>query len=241
MNSKPLIGITATPENLSSGLPDDKLAHAYIKAIQTAGGIPIILPSQLSPTDMNLLRSHLDGILLSGGGDIDPDRFHGVHSPTIEGISTERDEMESALVRLSVESNWPLLAICRGVQIVNVAIGGTLYTDIPSQYESSLDHDTPRERGRDFFAHEVTIIEGTVLARILNLPHLMVNSFHHQAVQKVAAGLKVSATADDGLVEGLELPNHPFFVGVQWHPECLPEQPEQRALFETFIRSTCGS
>jgi putative glutamine amidotransferase len=130
-----------------------------------------------------------------------------------------------------------LLGICRGLQVINTALGGTLYTDIPTQYDSLLSHNTPENLGREYFAHEVTIVKETGLAGIVGASVLPVNSFHHQAVKRVAPGLQVTATATDGLVEGLELPNQRFFMGVQWHSECLPDEIAQRALFTAFIRS----
>ena len=232
----PLIGITTNPVHQDNGLPYDKLAHTYCESLRAAGGIPVMLTDLLSADEVISLRGRLDGILLSGGGDIAPERFHGIESPTIGNISPERDRLEFQLVQLSVETDWPLLGICRGFQVINVALGGTLYTDIPEQFATKIQHNTPEECGRDALAHEVTIIEGTVLAGTLKQPHVPVNSFHHQAVTQVAPGLKVSAKAADGLVEGLEMVGKRFFIGVQWHPECMPLRTEQRALFEAFVQ-----
>lgn len=235
--TSPLIGITTAPHFLRNGLSHDRLAHTYIQAVKTAGGIPVLLPSSLQGTDLTVLRERLDGILLSGGGDIDPQRFGGIPSETIDDVSEKRDELEFALVKLSVETDWPLLGICRGMQVINTALGGSLYTDLPSQYGTSVNHSTPDENGRDFLAHEVTIKSDTFLAGILKSQQFWVNSFHHQGIQRAAEKLVLSAVASDGLVEGLELPGRRFFVGVQWHPECLPLQAEAQALFETFIRA----
>jgi putative glutamine amidotransferase len=233
----PLIGITTNPVHPRNDLPYDKLAHTYCESVCAAGGIPVMLPNILSADVVVSLRDLLDGILLSGGGDIAPERFHGIESPAIGNISPERDRLEFQLVQLSVETDWPLLGICRGFQVINVALGGTLYTDIPEQFATKIQHNTSEEYGRDALAHEVTIIEGTVLAGILKQPGLLVNSFHHQAVKQIAPELKVSSIATDGLVEGLEMVDKRFFIGVQWHPECLPLQAEQRALFEAFVQT----
>jgi putative glutamine amidotransferase len=235
--NRPLIGITTNPFMPKNSQLSDKLAHTYCKAVQAAGGIPLMLPTIISAEEIAQLRDHLDGILLSGGGDVAPGRFPEADTGLSEDVSEQRDELELALVNLSLRTNWPLLGICRGCQVINVALGGTLYTDIPTQVNSPLVHNSARELGRDYLAHEVTIIIGTDLAAILGEFTLMVNSFHHQSVKQVGAGLRVSARASDGLVEGLELPGQRFFLGVQWHPECLPLLKEQQALFEAFIQS----
>jgi gamma-glutamyl-gamma-aminobutyrate hydrolase PuuD len=242
---KPLIGITVTPRyphprHSKYALPYDRLAHTYVESIQTAGGLPILLPTNLDAEEIKLLRSHLDGILLSGGGDIEAIRFDGKPSKTISDVSSARDEMEYALVRLSLETNWPLFGICRGMQVINAALGGTLYTDIPEQYDTKTAHNLPEEKGRDFPAHEVRIIEGTKLANIVEKKLLHVNSFHHQGVLKVAEGLVINATASDDLIEGLEIAEQRFLIGVQWHPECLQKSSEQRAIFKTFISAARG-
>ena len=235
--AKPLIGITTNPNFAQKFQPNDKLAHTYIAAIQAAGGIPLLLPNCLTAEEVKLLRGRLDGLLLSGGGDIDPRRFNGKKSDKIGDVSAARDELEIELVKLSLATNWPLLGICRGIQVINVALGGSLYTDIPEQFATALSHDVPADWERDRIAHRVTIVEDTLLAGIMRVPAIGVNSFHHQAIERVAGGLQVCATAEDGLVEGVELPGAHFLVGVQWHPECLTRQKEQRALFETLVRA----
>lgn len=234
---RPLIGITATPEALRYNGKRDTLSQFYSHAVEQAGGIPLILSTNLYLHSLTELRQKLSGILLSGGGDIDPKRFAGVESPRVDGVSHDRDELEFHLVKLSLETEWPLLAICRGEQVMNVALGGTLYTDIPSQFSTSLAHSTPIEKGRDFLAHEVTLEPATHLAGIVGTERLAVNSFHHQVIQTVAPALRVTAHATDGLVEGVELPDHPFFLGVQWHPECLTAHAEERALFAAFVQA----
>ena len=240
--SRPLIGITLNPKypNLKypyQDLPYDRLAHTYIDAIRGAGGIPLLLPTNLSAEELLSLRDRLDGVLLSGGGDIAPERFNGIPSATISDVCPERDNLEFALVKMSLETDWPLMGICRGIQVINTALGGNLYTDIPSQYDSRIAHYTPIDKKRDYLAHEVTIVAGTRLNEITGQAALQVNSFHHQAVQRVSDRLQVSASASDGLIEGVEIPEQRFFLGVQWHPECLPQSKEQQALFSAFIRA----
>jgi len=232
-----LIGITTNPRFPKGDLSYDRLAHTYVESVLAAGGVPVLLPNKLQEAELPALRERLDGILLSGGGDIEPGRFKGTPSPTIGDISEERDELEFGLVRMSVATDWPLLGICRGMQVIDVALGGTLYTDLPTQYDSTIEHNTPDEKGRDYCSHEVTIKPGTVLAEILKSTRLAVNSFHHQGIKQVPPGLRVNATAGDGLVEGVEMVGKRFFIGVQWHPECLPQQAEAKALFTAFIRA----
>ena len=239
--TKPLIGITTNPDFSAYSQSNDKLAHTYIESIQAAGGIPLLLPNFLTAEEVKLLRGRLDGLLLSGGGDIDPRRFSGKKSDKVDDVSAARDELEIELVKLSLATDWPLLGICRGIQVINVALGGSLYTDIPEQFTTALSHDVPADWERDRIAHQVTIVEDTLLSEIMRVPAIGVNSFHHQAIERVADGLRVCATAEDGLVEGVENPESRFLVGVQWHPECLTRQKEQRALFEALIRAAQGN
>lgn len=234
---KPLIGISVNPRYPKVEQSYDRLAHSYVNAVQAAGGIPVMLPTELRNDEIKALRERLDGILLSGGGDIDPKRFGGTPNRKIGNVHPARDELEYALVGLSVETDWPLLGICRGMQVINAALGGTLYTDIPAQYPTEINHDTTDLfDSRDFLAHEVRIVEDTRLSSIIARPTVRVNSFHHQAVLALAKKLKANAYAEDGLIEGVELPEHRFLIGVQWHPECLPDLPEQRKLFKAFIQ-----
>lgn len=234
----PLIGVTCTQETGVNNAPAmERISVMYTDAVTAAGGLPVILPTDLPIEELETLRHKLDGILLTGGGDIDPIRYRGKSHPRLTYVSTKRDELEIALAKLAAKSDWPLFGICRGVQVMNVALHGTLYVNVPTQFPTTLDHDTPIDQGRDLIAHEVTIEAGTRLATILGSERIPVNSFHHQAVREIAPGLKVSARATDGLVEGLELADHRFFLGVQWHPECIQDHPEQRLLFQAFIQA----
>ena len=141
------------------------------------------------------------------------------------------------MVKLAIDTDWPLFGICRGIQVLNVALGGKLYTDIPSQFQTTLNHSTPADKGRYFLAHKVEIVADSTLAKTMNTTFTGVNSFHHQAVKKLAPGLTVTARATDGLIEAVDLPgrNKPIF-GVQWHPENLQAIQCHKALFEEFVR-----
>lgn len=230
----PLIGITASKNNE----PDDRLPQAYSTSVIAAGGAPVLLPTGYPVEAVPELLGRLDGLLLSGGGDVSPALFPAKDPHLCDDILPDRDMLEFALLKTASQMNLPVLGICRGMQVINVSRGGTLYTDIPSQFTTSLQHSTPEENGRDSLVHEVTIESDSQLARILGVPRLKVNSFHHQAALVIGQNLQVVAHASDGLVEAVEDRSMRFFVGVQWHPECLQAVASaHRALFTAFIEA----
>jgi putative glutamine amidotransferase len=200
-----------------------------------AGGTPILIPANLSQQHWQDLRTHLNGILLSGGADIDPARFHGVPHPRVYDIDPERDELEISLVHSAVENNWPLLGICRGLQVMNVALGGTLYTDIADQLSNTIRHDCALGFPRDYPAHTIKIESGSRLMEIIGDPEIRVNSLHHQGAKQLASTFKVTALSPDGLVEGIEIPDHQFALAVQWHPEEMQASAAMRRLFRAFV------
>jgi len=234
---KPTIAITT---NFTSEELKNNPESAYSKAIDGAGGIPVLIPRDLPVAQYAELCEQHAGILLSGGGDLDLRYFNGEPDPAIGIPSPQRDELELALVKMAIETDWPLFGICRGIQVLNVALGGTLYTDIPAQFQTGINHGTPADKGRYFLAHKVEIMPDSTLAKTMNTNVTGVNSFHHQAIKKLAPGLKVSARATDGLIEAVEFPGKtkPVF-GVQWHPENLQAIQCHKALFEEFVRA-CG-
>lgn len=234
---KPIIAITTNHTTKDLTLNPES---TYCNAVAGAGGIPEMLPRDLPMADYAGLREKYSGILLSGGGDLDLRYFNGEPNPAILPPSPQRDELELAMVKIAVETDWPLFGICRGVQVLNVALGGTLYTDIPSQFQTRLQHATPAEKGRYFLAHKVEILVDSSLARVMNTSSTGVNSFHHQAIKKLASELSVTARATDGLIEAVELPDRkkPVF-GVQWHPENLQAIQGHKNLFVEFVRA-CG-
>ena len=235
---KPLIGITAGHSENKFGHPIIHLLRTYVDATISAGGVPVIIPSELSATDWKILYAKLDGVILSGGADIDPKLFNGEKHPTVYGIDLERDALEIAMAKQVVEDEKPFIAICRGFQVLNVALGGTLYTHIPDQFSDKIQHDTDKDKPRNYHAHEVKVDEDTRLAEILGTPIIKVNSWHHQGVKDIAPMLEVTAHSPDGLVEGMEIPAHPYAIAVQWHPEWMPEDPAMRNLFTTFINAS---
>ena len=237
IQSQPLIGITGGLIDGSAGVPVCQLGQAYVTAVQRAGGIPMVIPVGIEGSALAGLLSRLDGVLLSGGGDIDPLLFNGAPHPKVYGISPERDAMEITLVKTALQMDKPLLAICRGIQVLNVALGGQLYTHIQDQVEHSLKHDWFPKFPRDKLAHTVSLKCESQLDQIYGADEIRVNSLHHQGISRVGEGLIATAFAPDGLVEGLEVKGAAFALGVQWHPECLPDDPGTQNLFRAFIQA----
>ncbi len=205
--SAPLIGITVNHLTRKNKDVEDWLLSAYPAAVMNAGGLPVMIPNEFPLDKLDFLIEKLDGLILTGGGDIETSRFNGVESDKVGGISRERDELELQLVRQALQADLPLLGICRGLQVLNVALGGSLFTDIPAQFPTTLQHNYPSSlRSRDFIGHQVAVVPGSRLSTILKQPEIAVNSRHHQAVKEVAEGLVISARAADGLIEALEIP-----------------------------------
>ncbi|MEN6481921.1 MAG: gamma-glutamyl-gamma-aminobutyrate hydrolase family protein [Anaerolineaceae bacterium] len=234
---KPFIGITTGKSTSEDQITGYFLGEKYTQAITLAGGNPIIIPANFPIDQITELFSKLDGLLFPGGGDIDPNIFGGVPHPRVYEIDSERDALEIAFVKLASTSGLPFLGICRGAQIINVALGGTLYTDIADQATNPLKHDFFPDNPRDYLAHPIKIAHPSVLAKMTHKDTMNVNSLHHQAIRVTAPNLKEVAFASDGLVEAVELKQHPFGLGVQWHPEWLITQSENMAIFSTFIES----
>jgi putative glutamine amidotransferase len=204
--------------------------EAYSAAIAAAGAIPVVIPYGLDPSSLARLYQQLDAILLTGGGDIAPERYGARPVHELRSIDVERDGMEIKLARSAVGGRKPILGICRGLQVLNVALGGTLVQDISSEVAGALAHDLPDTDGAAI-AHPVDLRAGLLLEVLEGTPRIDVNSSHHQAVRKLGLGLRISGTAPDGVVEAIECDGHPFAVAVQWHPERLLTQPGSRALF----------
>jgi len=234
----PLIGITA---DLSEDRPQSMqeptlfLPQRYYHAIQQEGGIALIVPPVASRSALLRISQRLDGLLISGGNfDIHPSYYGEKPISALGVIKKERTEFELALVELALNQDLPLLGICGGAQAINVALGGTLYQDIATQLPGASKHElgTIKHRG----GHLIEIHSGTRLRRILQQRALEVNTSHHQAIKTVGRGLGVNATAEDGLIEGIESANHRFVLGVQWHPEVLAlKNRYQRRIFSSFI------
>jgi putative glutamine amidotransferase len=233
--SLPIIGITTYQEKNDQNLPVIALLHAYTDAITQAGGVPVLIPSNLTEKARQKLYGSLSGILFSGGGDIDLDRFSGAPHPSVKNVDVERDSIELALLETLMLDKKPFLGICRGFQLIVVGLGGTLFTNIEDQMTEALKHDYYPSYPRNFLAHKVIVNKGTLLEKIIGRTNLNVNSLHHQGAKLIPRTINAVAYAPDGLVEAVELSNHPFGIGVQWHPEWLTDQPGTRRLFRAFV------
>jgi len=206
----------------------------YCDAIRRAGGEPILLPPGAAhPADV--LRV-VNAVLLIGGGDIDVARYGGRPHPEISKVDAERDKSELEIVRLLAASATPTLAICRGIQVVNVTLGGTLCEHIPDTFGTAVAHQA-HPPGR--VPHDVEIQPASRLASVLGTHHCSVSSPHHQAIRDVAPGLSVTARSNDGVIEAVEKTDHPWFIAVQWHPEVTAARdPIQQRLFEALVAAT---
>lgn len=232
----PIIGITTFQSTTAYGQPTVALMQSYIDAVLQAGGVPVLIPSLISENGWEALYARLDGILFSGGGDIGLEHSPGDPHPRIDAVDRERDSIELQMIRAAASDGKPFLGICRGCQVLNVGLGGTLYTHIPDQLPNALEHSYPGNM-RTVLVHEVKIEEGTHTAEIYGEPIIRVNSLHHQGLKDIAPSLRVAGHAPDGLVEAVELPDHPFGLAVQWHPEWLTDQEGTRKLFRIFVES----
>ena len=214
----------------------DEMSLTYIHSVLGAGGLPYLIPIDFPLENLSELREMFDGLLLIGGGDIAIERYGGKAHPSVGDPVPERDEIEIRLAKMAFESGWPVFGVCRGEQLMNVVGGGKLYSDIPDQVpEARFLHSQPISTPRNALIHEVNVSPDTLLHRILGKDVVSVNTFHHQAVSVPAEGFIVNAVSEDGIIEGIELPGHPFALGVQWHPECLQEYEVHRALFRAFV------
>lgn len=236
--SKPIIGCTMYRHQGSKkgSLAMMALTEAYIQAIQQAGGIPIMIPIDLDTADVARVFDVVDAVLLPGGGDVDPAFYGAPMSDLVKRIDQDRDRVEIWAAQTAVAQKKPLLAICRGHQVLNVALGGTLWADLPNQMPGALPHDFDNTHPRNYAAHPVSIAPDSHLAGYLGATETAVNSLHHQGIRDLAPELRAVATAPDGLIEAVEVPDHPFAIGVQWHPEWLvADNPTMARLFQAFV------
>jgi putative glutamine amidotransferase len=233
----PLIGITTAEWiNPETGWKYNRMYHPIAMNVARAGGLPVFIPTGLDHATLRAIYDRLDGVLLPGGPDVDPAHFGQVRHAKLGSIDAGRDAVELPLARWAVEDDLPLFGICRGHQVMNVALGGTLVQDIPSQVETTLLHDQANDVPRSNRLHEVQIDPSSRLATLMGGTRLPVNSLHHQSVEQPAPGMCVTAYSDDGIVEALEMPDKNFVLSVQWHPEDLAENDAANfALFKAFI------
>jgi putative glutamine amidotransferase len=228
----PVIGVTTQISEKKVHVNRD-----YMQAIMEAGGIPIAIPFLSNNTALQQLVHACDGLLLSGGEDLDPQMYGEDPHPALDVIVPERDDLEMRVLRLFLEQDKPIFAICRGCQILNVAMGGDLYQDLPSQKSSDVNHN--QKAPRDYPYHSIAIKQESLLFRVLQAEKIRVNTYHHQAAKQVKAPLVVSAVAADGVIEAIESTLHTYVLGVQWHPEgmAISHDPHAKRLFSVFIEA----
>ena len=236
---EPAVAVTATTEVIRDVLRV-RANVSYTSSARDAGLRPFILPV-LPPEDAEAMLDGMDGLLLTGGEDVHSSRYGERPHRALGEANHERDAFEIALVLAARKHCIPTLAICRGIQVLNVALGGTLIQDIPSEWPNAIEHDGAS--ARDERVHALSVTPGSGLADALGSTSLRVNSFHHQAIARVADGLRVTAHAPDGIIEGAEWAGSEWWMlAVQWHPEELTRSPEpfDRGLFRAFARAIEG-
>ena len=233
MLPSPIIGIIASAKDVD----DLTSTTTYPKAIEQAGGIPIVLPCGENFEMYDRFIDLCDGFLFTGGCDIHPARYGEEVLPECGNIQDHRDTIELAFFERAIQTDKPMIAICRGIQLINVGLGGTLYQDIPSQTQTTLVHS--QTEGRFAPSHSVNIMEKTPLAAMAKgKTRMLANSFHHQAIKDLGRGLEVMARADDGIIEAVYLPSKPYFRAYQWHPERLWQIDEDNlAIFTEFVKA----
>lgn len=237
---QPLIGITTHANDAPHRAELDRLRDQIINGVERAGGLPVLIPPGLSEPTLRGIFVRADGLLLSGGGDLAPSLYGADPSALVDGIDSARDWTELTLVRWALDAAKPMFGICRGLQVLNVACGGTLYRDI-GEYPQAQPHTFYPGYPFDLRAHPIEIAAESHLAQIVARATIEVNSLHHQACREIPAGVRIAARAPDGMVEALEVPGHPLALAVQWHPEALPDLAETRALFGALIEASASA
>jgi putative glutamine amidotransferase len=243
MSDRPLIGITTQTlqaiDGIPEGLPQSVVMNQrYYQAAAAAGAAPVLIPLLDDVDVLRAIYDGLDGIIIPGGVDVDPSTFGEGPHERLGRIDPARDEVELQLVKWAVDDGKPLLGLCRGLQVINVAMGGTLYQDLEAQYPNALKHDYFPTYGfeRDYLAHEVALTPGTRFHHAMHAESLAVNSMHHQGIKQLGRSLAPAAVAPDGLIEAIESCDDSFLVGVQWHPEVFEAtDPHAEHLFTDFL------
>ena len=244
----PIIGITATLKEDVDAVAERPLGRFvradldYVEGVAGAGGAPVVLPPTGDERAAEAVIQSLDGLLLSGGSDLDPGYYAEEPVPELGVTLPERDAFEMALVGMALRRGMPVFGICRGMQVLNVALGGTLYQDLPSQWERDpLKHrqDTPKWQP----THEVRVNDGSYIAKVMGRESVKVNSYHHQAIKDLAEGLIVTGRSSDGVIEAVEAVDlsERWLLGVQWHAEAMRGAgPQQESLFEAHVSAAEG-
>jgi len=228
-----LVGITAYPPN---ALGRYELPQEYVAAVRRAGAIPVLVAPGEPQVDE--LLDQLDGVILAGGGDVDPAHWGGRRDDTNEFVDPARDDLELALAQRVLDDGIPTLAVCRGIQVVNTALGGTLHNHLPEAIESDVPH---RHEPKWDHRHVVEAEAGSLVAETMGSGQVEIACWHHQAIATPGAGLSITAWSADGVIEAVELAGHPWMVAVQWHPEMTAaDDQSQQALFDGLVEAIHG-
>ena len=235
MSTRPLIGITSSLNDEETRISVNRNFHDVLLA---AGAMPVLLPITGEPDALEAMIELCDGFVFSGGDDVDPRRYGEQPRPVCGSITPDRDDCELPLVSmLHQRHDKPVLAICRGIQAMNVSLGGMLYQDLANDFGKPVLAHRQKMQGK-YSSHSIALSENTLLHRIIQTETIDVNSFHHQAVAKVAPGMIATAFAPDGIIESIESTTHPFFLGVQWHPEIMWRKDEKALkLFQALVKA----
>jgi len=227
---------TSVDEGGTYQRPAVLMYESYINALEAAGLAPVLITPAHSPEAVRSLMAACAGLVLSGGEDVDPARYGEAPSPALGSVNRRRDEVEFTALEYALQQQMPVLGICRGVQVINVALGGTLYQDLATECPGPVLHQQREDWGHR--THRASVVEGSRLHEIVRSDELLINSYHHQAIRDVAPGLKVVARAEDGMVEAVEGQDHRWLIGVQWHPEryeaSTSDNDPDRLLFRAF-------
>ncbi len=237
MTARPLIGIPTQTLQAIEGIPEGLPAswvmnQRYYLAAASVGAVPFMIPLLEEVSILREIYDRLDGVLLAGGVDMDPSTYGEEKSPLCGVIDPPRDLVEMQLAKWALAEGKPIFGICRGLQVLNVVMGGSLFQDVTAEYDSAIKHDYVPTEGwsRDHLAHQVTVHAGSRLHAALGDTRVMVNSMHHQGIDRLGTGLAVTAVAPDGLIEGIESPDARYLVAVQWHPESMAGEHASRLL-----------
>jgi len=244
--SRPVIAVTTqTLEEIPDELPRCWImSQRYVRTLTASGAVPWIVPLMDDPETLRAIYDRVDGVFLPGGVDIDPLSYNESKTTACGRVDSDRDRTEIMLADWAMKDKKPILAVCRGAQLLSVAAGGTLYQDLDKEYPGAIKHDYFPKAGvhtRQDLVHPVDVVPDTRLSRVLGTNKVLVNSMHHQGIKRLAPTLIANAFAPDGLIEGVESVTDDFVLGVQWHPEDLADsEPKMRSLFDAFIEAASG-
>lgn len=237
----PVIGLPTLA--IPAGLKPERFGinQSYVKGLEAAGAAPLLIPLLADEERLQAIYQRLDGIVFPGGKDISPSHYGEEAIGELNDVEPMRDQVELSLARWAIDDDLPVLGICRGQQLINVAMGGSLYQDLNHQGATRIDHSDADGRARDAMIHSVRFDPDSRLAQLIDETAVEVNSLHHQAIKKVGEGLQVTGRAPDGVIEAVEGSDRRFLIAVQWHPEEMREAPWVQRLFAAFVAAATSS